>query len=157
MHALGQGLATALALSPGDQRVHKSHSDLNNRKITTNEPTPAILPISVPFKSTSQISLSNLSAPVIFPSQHDVMEMIDAYARAAVQLALQTWKRRQTHNASLSDGNKIHDIDRTLVDRQSIVPKMIRKLAKTQLQPDNILYDVNDEVVREWITFLRRI
>ena len=158
--------------------------DQNNRNdgemIAADEmkTSSAILPISIPdvhdatvsncaqsnvtasIQSTSQISQSNLTASVKYLSQNDVMKMIDAYAQAAVQLANQTWKRRQTHNTISNNTNtqkkkRKRDFDSTSIGGHP--SRNTRKLTRKQSEVDNVLYDVNDEVIHEWIHFLRRI
>ena len=109
--------------------------------------------------TSSTCAQSNLTPPVKRVSQNDVMEMIDTYARAAVQLAQQTWKQRQNHDDSTSQNNDNNDFDskekrETTPDDQSIESTRIKR---KQSELDDILYDVNDEVVREWKSFLLRI
>ena len=152
-------------------------NDWNDGEMITADmkTSSAILPISIPdvhdasvsswaqsnrtapVTSPTQISQSNLTASVTYLSQNNVMEMIDTYARAAVQLANQTWKQRQTHNTMSynTQKKKKHDFDSTsAAGHQS---RKTRKITRKQSELDNVLYDVNDEVVHEWISFLRRI
>ena len=175
VHALGHGLATALSLAQRDQNQHQKDLQvdnpvkLNDQDKRTLHRTPRILPISIPgfrhdviryndtyvmtatcvqsnlsspVKSSSQISQSNLTSPV--------MEMIDAYARAAVQLAQQTWEQRQNHDSKYyhRNTNNKNDLDTTPASRKN---------HRKQSELDNVLYDINDEVVHEWKSFLLRI
>ena len=166
VHALGHGLATALALfekrdqetTQDDIQDNEQNSTQGNKDMRKCERTPKILSISIPDTASTTCAQSNLTPPVKCASQNDVMEMINAYARAAVQLAQQTWKQRRNHD-STSQNNNNKDFDskeqrETTPDGQSIESNRIKR---KQSELDDILYDVNDEVVREWKSFLLRI